>query len=215
MSRTPGSRNRQGKLIFFHNAFHYLRRLAHSFGRWIGFQATADLLGQKSCGTVVMVDRNGDLVGRAAKELSSKYPSTKFVSYAYDLAVMSNVKAMLDRTVSDVGGYDVLCNVAAITIGDIEYVEQMNNGGDAYDKWVLMHNVNTTSLSYACQLAVGYFKKTGKKAAIVNVGSTAGIYPNTSMPIYSATKAFVIHLSRCMANLAPQIRVNAGKDRSV
>ena len=39
--------------------------------------------------------------------------------------------------------------------------------------------------------------------------STAGIYPNTSMPIYSADKAYVIHLSRCLANLAPQIRVNA------
>lgn len=82
-----------------------------------------------------MVDRNADLVQKAAKELSTKYPSVKYAAYAYDLADLKNVKEMLERTVKEFGGYDVLCNVAAITIGDIEYVEAMKSNTDDFVKW--------------------------------------------------------------------------------
>ncbi|KAI9002460.1 hypothetical protein DFJ74DRAFT_713990 [Hyaloraphidium curvatum] len=171
-------------------------------------KATALLFASRGS-RVVMVDRNAPLLASAAADVARANPGARVASYAYDLADLANVKAMIDRTISEQGGLDVLLNVAAITIGDAEYVVELDNAGAAFQKWKLMHDVNTTSLAYACQLAVGYWKAKGRKGAIVNVGSTAGIYPNTSMPIYSADKAFVIHFSRCMANLAPQIRVNA------
>jgi len=76
---------------------------------------------------------------------------------------------------------------------------------------------------------VAEFRKSGKKGVIANIlgrlvcflsgcvstcGLThpfkAGINPVLFMPIYAAGKAFLIHLSRCMADLAAQIRVNAG-----
>jgi NAD(P)-dependent dehydrogenase (short-subunit alcohol dehydrogenase family) len=117
-----------------------------------------------------MVDRNQSLVSSAKEELAKKYPGTTFAAYGFDLAHLANVKAMLDKTIKEFGGYDVLCNVAAITIGDIEFVDAMNNNLEAFEKWKLMHDVNTTSLSFACQLAIGHFKSTGKRGAIVNVG---------------------------------------------
>lgn len=73
--------------------------------------------------------------------------------------------------------------------------------------WVRMTMINYCAPIYATELAVVHSKKKGNKLVVVNVASVAGLIPQKE-PIYASGKAGLIHFSRCLGYLAPQVRVN-------
>jgi NAD(P)-dependent dehydrogenase (short-subunit alcohol dehydrogenase family) len=95
----------------------------------------------------------------------------------------------------------------------------VNNVGEAYqasfedvsdEEWDEMWQLNV--MSYVrCIRAVLPAMKAAGGGVIVNVSSTAGKRPSTSMPNYSVTKAAVLSLSRLVADLHAKdgIRCNA------
>jgi 3-oxoacyl-[acyl-carrier protein] reductase len=94
----------------------------------------------------------------------------------------------------------------------------VNNVGSAYqadfdeltdDQWDEMWNLNVMSYVRAIRAALPAMRERG--GAIVNVSSTAGKRPSTSMPNYTVTKAAVLSLSRLVADLYAKdgIRCNA------
>ena len=106
---------------------------------------------------------------------------------------------------------------AAEAVGPVECL--VNNVGEAYqvsfeelsdEQWNALWQLNV--MSYVrCIRAVIPAMREASKGVIVNVSSTAGKRPSTSMPNYSVTKAAVLSLSRLVADLyAPAgIRCNA------
>jgi 3-oxoacyl-[acyl-carrier protein] reductase len=95
----------------------------------------------------------------------------------------------------------------------------VNNVGVAYDAdflrltdedWDELWRVNVLSYVRAIRAAVPAMREQGG-GVIVNVSSTAGKRPSTSMPHYSVTKAAVLSLSRLVADLYAKdgIRCNA------
>ena len=95
----------------------------------------------------------------------------------------------------------------------------VNNVGVAYQvgfedladsHWDEMWQLNVMSFVRSIRAVVPAMKERGS-GAIVNVSSTAGKRPSTSMPNYSVTKAAVLSLSRLVADLyaAAGIRCNA------
>jgi len=106
---------------------------------------------------------------------------------------------------------------AAEAVGPVECL--VNNVGEAYqvsfeelsdEQWDALWQLNV--MSYVrCIRAVIPAMRGASKGVIVNVSSTAGKRPSTSMPNYSVTKAAVLSLSRLVADLyAPAgIRCNA------
>jgi 3-oxoacyl-[acyl-carrier protein] reductase len=95
----------------------------------------------------------------------------------------------------------------------------VNNVGVAYDadflqvtdeEWDEVWRVNVLSYVRAIRAAVPTMRDQGR-GVIVNVSSTAGKRPSTSMPHYSVTKAAVLSLSRLVADLYARhgIRCNA------
>jgi len=95
----------------------------------------------------------------------------------------------------------------------------VNNVGDAYQadfeelsdrQWDEMWQLNVMSYVRAIRSVLPGMRERGK-GVIVNVSSTSGKRPSTSMPNYSVTKAGVLSLSRLVADLYARdgIRCNA------
>ena len=105
----------------------------------------------------------------------------------------------------------------ALELGAIDCL--VNNVGDAYqaefdelsdDQWERMWQLNVMSYVRTIRAALPAMRERGG-GVIVNVASTSGKRPSTSMPNYSVTKAAVLSLSRLVADLYGKdgIRSNA------
>ena len=95
----------------------------------------------------------------------------------------------------------------------------VNNVGEAYqadfeeltdEQWEHMWQLNVMSFIRAIRAVLPGMRERGR-GVIVNVASTSGKRPSTSMPNYSVTKAGVLSLSRLVADLYARdgIRSNA------
>lgn len=117
--------------------------------------------------------------------------------------VESDAPAELIRRAAELGPVDCL----------------VNNVGEAYqadfdeltdEQWERMWQLNVMSFVRAIRAVLPGMRERGR-GVIVNVASTSGKRPSTSMPNYSVTKAAVLSLSRLVADLYAKdgIRSNA------
>ena len=120
-----------------------------------------------------------------------------------DLALRDEPARVVAEAATTLGGLDVLVNnVGVARIARFEDV--------ADDEWDAVWQLNVMSYVRAIRAALPHLRASGG-GAIVNVSSTAGKRPSTSMPHYSVTKAAVLSVSRLVADLygAEGIRCNA------
>jgi NAD(P)-dependent dehydrogenase (short-subunit alcohol dehydrogenase family) len=108
-----------------------------------------------------------------------------------------------ERLVAEAGELDVLVN-------NVGYAEQRDFLELTDGQWDEVWQLNVMSYVRAIRAAVPGMRERGG-GVIVNVSSTAGKRPSTSMPDYSVTKAAVLSLSRLVADLyaGDGIRCNA------
>jgi len=108
-----------------------------------------------------------------------------------------------ERVVGEAGQLDVLVNNVGVAV-QRDFLEV----GDA--EWAAAWELNVMSYVRAIRVAIPAMRQRGG-GVIVNVSSTAGKRPSTSMPDYSVTKAAVLSLSRLVADLYAKdgIRCNA------
>ena len=121
---------------------------------------------------------------------------------AADLAEPGAPEAVIDAAVRALDRLDVLVNNVGFAVhADFEDVT------DA--EWEAMWQLNVMSYVRAVRAALPYLRRS--RGSIVNVSSTAGKRPSTTMPHYSVTKAAVLSLSRLVAELygGDGIRCNA------
>jgi 3-oxoacyl-[acyl-carrier protein] reductase len=115
------------------------------------------------------------------------------------------------------GAPEQLIGEAMRALGRVDCL--VNNVGDAYQadfealsdsQWDEMWQLNVMSSVRAIRAVLPGMRERGK-GAIVNVSSTSGKRPSTSMPNYSVTKAAVLSLSRLVADVYAKegIRCNA------
>jgi NAD(P)-dependent dehydrogenase (short-subunit alcohol dehydrogenase family) len=136
---------------------------------------------------------------------------------------VERVKAELGAAlgvVCDLGhpaGPDALIAEATATLGPPDVL--VNNVGLAYqtsfdelsdDQWEELWQLNVMSYVRAIRAVLPAMRDRGR-GAIVNLASSAGKRPSTSMPNYSVTKAAVLSLSRLVADVYARdgIRCNA------
>jgi NAD(P)-dependent dehydrogenase (short-subunit alcohol dehydrogenase family) len=108
-----------------------------------------------------------------------------------------------ERVVAEVGDVDVLVNNVGVAV----HRDFLEVGDEA---WAAAWELNVMSYVRAIRAAIPGMRERGG-GVIVNVSSTAGKRPSTSMPDYSVTKAAVLSLSRLVADLYAKdgIRCNA------
>jgi 3-oxoacyl-[acyl-carrier protein] reductase len=121
-----------------------------------------------------------------------------------DVSDDAAVRAMVGQTVERFGAVDVLVNNAGITAHvPFEDLEALTD-----EIWDRLYAVNVKGAFYCARAVTPQMRRQGL-GRIINLGSVAGQRAFGSSIAYSASKAALIHLGRCLAKtLAPQIRVN-------
>jgi len=119
-----------------------------------------------------------------------------------DLSEPGAPETVIDAAVGALDRLDVLVNNVGFSI-QAEFEDVTD------EEWDAMWQLNVMSYVRAVRAALPYLRRT--RGTIVNVSSTAGKRPSTSMPHYSVTKAAVLSFSRLIADLyaGDGIRCNA------
>lgn len=106
------------------------------------------------------------------------------------------------------GHVDILVNNAA----RVEHAVDVTEGGDFgehLDAWDDVWNVNLRA-PYELTWRLAQGMKARSSGSVVNVASVAGMYALTDAPLYSLSKAALLHFTRQAARMyAPHVRVNA------
>ena len=159
-------------------------------------QETARLLCEEGA-RVVVTGRRSERVEAAREQIGAT------LGIVCDLADPVAPERLIAEAAAQLGSIDVLVNNVGIAY-------QLGFEDVSDRQWDEMWQLNVMSYVRAIR-AVLPGMRDGGRGAIVNVSSTAGKRPSTSMPNYSVTKAAVLSLSRLVADLyaSEGIRCNA------
>jgi 3-oxoacyl-[acyl-carrier protein] reductase len=146
---------------------------------------------------VVVTGRSPDMMERARDEVGAAR------GVVCDLAEPGAPEALIAEVSAELGAVDVLVNNVGIAY-------QLSFEDVSDERWEAMWQLNVMSYVRAIRAVLPGMRERGR-GVIVNVSSTAGKRPSTSMPDYSVTKAAVLSLSRLVADLYAEagIRCNA------
>jgi 3-oxoacyl-[acyl-carrier protein] reductase len=157
---------------------------------------TARLLADEGA-RVVVSGRTQERVERAKTEVGAA------LGVVCDLVDPEAPNLLIEQVTAELGPVDVLVNNVGIA-----YQRSFEEVSD--EQWDEMWQLNVMSYVRAIRAVLPEMRDRAR-GVIVNVSSTAGKRPSTSMPDYSVTKAAVLSLSRLVADLyaAAGIRCNA------
>ena len=143
---------------------------------------------------LALLDRNEAGVLAAANELGA-------AGFACDVANRSAVNTVVASAGEAMGGIDGVINAAGILI-TLQFDDL-----DA-ESWDQMIAVNLTGSFNVAKAALPFLRQ-AERATIVNLASVSALMPMAGTAGYSASKAGLTMLTKCMAfDLGPQIRAN-------
>jgi 3-oxoacyl-[acyl-carrier protein] reductase len=126
-----------------------------------------------------------------------------------DFTQRGSVEALAEAAEAHWGRVDILVNNAGL----IEQARDVRTQGGGFehhmDAWDRVFDVNLRA-PYELTWRIGNAMLARGSGAVVNVASVAGMTAMTDVPLYSMTKAALLHFTRQAAlRYAPQVRVNA------
>ncbi|MDI9611507.1 MAG: SDR family NAD(P)-dependent oxidoreductase [Acidobacteriota bacterium] len=165
-------------------------------------RAAALKFAERGCSVVINYNRSLTEAEDAAERCRAL--GAKAVVVQADVSVEADCRRLIQEAVDAFGRLDVLVNNAAVTrfveFGDLEALSE--------DVWLEILRTNLMGNFFCTRAAVPHMKRAGE-GAIVNVVSIAGFLGHGSSIAYSASKAAVINMTKCLARtLGPEIRVN-------
>ena len=161
--------------------------------------ATAERFAAEGAAVAIADFDNAGAENRAA-EIGRQ--GARAVGFAADVGDDGSVAAMVDRAWEELGGVDILVNNAAIpTIGTVETL--------AAEEWDRVLDIDLSSI-YRTSRAIWPRLVEAGGGTILNTASVAGIVGMAGQHGYSAAKAGVVMLTKCMAldGAAHGIRAN-------
>lgn len=165
-----------------------------------GIGKTTAFLFAKEGALVVLVARSKDIIKKVEMEILEK--GGKALSIVADLRNHDQLKPIIDRTIKQFGGIDILINSAGvIATGSIKTT--------TIENWEKMFALNVTSVFALSQLCLPSIIE--RKGNIVNVSSVTGVRAFPGILSYCSSKAALDQMTHCMAlELAEdEVRVNA------
>jgi short-subunit dehydrogenase len=142
------------------------------------------------CPTLILVARRGERLDELRADLESRYPGLRVHTRVTDLAVESEIDALLDWLSKESLKIDLLINNAGLgdhgpfAQGDWERIRRM----------IMVNIAALTKLTY--RLIPQLLEQ--QRAAILNVSSIASLIPIPNLAVYAATKAYVTSLSEAL-----------------
>ncbi len=156
-------------------------------------EATSELFAEQGA-SVVIVDRDP-----AGEAVAKRIANARF--FRADIANEDEVRSAMTYAETELGGIDILVNNAAVFV---------LKGLDATkEEWRQSLDVNIIGTAMCTRYAAQAMRRRGG-GAIVNLSSISGFVAQPEFLAYSATKAALVNMTRCIAlDLAPHgIRVN-------
>jgi NAD(P)-dependent dehydrogenase (short-subunit alcohol dehydrogenase family) len=151
---------------------------------------------------VAVVDRDVDRAEVVAGRVRAA--GRRSVAIAADVTETAQIADVVQRTVGEFGGVDVLVNVVGIAqmAATLDYPESL---------WDEQFAVNVKYVFFACQAAAKAMIEQGRGGCIVNLASISGVGNSPGHVAYGAAKAGLMNLTRSLAVEWAEhgIRVNA------
>ncbi len=162
-------------------------------------RATALLLAREGA-AVAVVDR--DEAGARAVAAEIMQAGGRAIAVPADVALAADCRRAVERTVSELGGLDILFNNAGI-------IRRASVIGTSEEDWDRVMAVNVKAVFLMSKYAVPVMEAAGG-GAIVNTGSGWGLMGGGNAVAYCASKGAVVNMTRAMAidHGAANIRVN-------
>ena len=135
---------------------------------------------------VILTDINESALLSATERIPAS------ISYTFDIRAEADIAKIAAEIAEKYGNIEILVNAAGVFFEhDIASVTE-----DEYD---LIMDVNVKGMYLMCKHFIPQLLKSGN-GNIVNISSTAGLRGSRNRPIYSASKAAVIMLTKSIAN---------------
>lgn len=126
-----------------------------------------------------------------------------------DLTDPTEAEALVERAVDELGQVDVLVNNAGVLDSEGSGPRGAKPFEERIDEWDRVMNVNLRAPFVLASRLAEQMADRGE-GGIVNVASISGWYAQREVPLYSLSKAGLLHLTRQLAlQFAPEVRVNA------
>jgi NAD(P)-dependent dehydrogenase (short-subunit alcohol dehydrogenase family) len=151
---------------------------------------------------VVIADLNEDSAKRQAQAICDL--GRKGVACQADVSKKADIQRVLDATLANFGGVDILLNAAGINSGtpffEIEEKE-----------WERILDVDLRSVFLACQVIGKSMVDAGKGGSIINISSASSDPPLSKVFTYSVAKGGVNQITKFLARefALSRVRVNA------
>jgi len=113
----------------------------------------------------------------------------------------------IDLTIKTFGRLDIMINNAGVGMKETDYLPGEKK---TLERWPII-DINLTAVINGTILAIQKMKEQQTGGVIVNTASMGGLVPMSFSPIYSASKAAVVHFTKSLVhfNDLHKIRVNA------
>ncbi len=148
----------------------------------------------KAGGSVIALDKEQTYVEEIAAEVKSA--GGRIHTHVADLTDAGQCERVIPSVIEKFGEIDGIANVAGGTRAE-EWVPLDETSGDSF---LLTLGLNFAYVFYLCRDAARHWIDTGRKGAIVNVGSVSAKDAAPWHGPYGAAKSALIALTRTMAN---------------
>lgn len=150
--------------------------------------ATAELFGREGAALAC-----SDINEAALKETVGKLEAAgvRAIAVPCNVADASSARAAVDRTVTELGGLDVLINCAGM--GNMRHTAEVTE-----EEWNTILGVNLSGTFFMSQAALPHLLER-EGSSIVNIASLAGLIGQAYCAAYCASKAAVVSLTKVMA----------------
>lgn len=162
-------------------------------------RATARLLADEGA-RVVLADLTDERVSAAVEEIRAVHGPESAYGVVTDVSDRKQLTALMEETVTLLGGLDILVNNAGISARTGLDLDE----DDFEDAWTRTLDVNLSAQVRLIRLARPHLLESDS-ARVVNIASTEAIVTGTGMAAYAASKAGVTGMTRALA-------VELGKD---
>ena len=157
-----------------------------------------------AAGVDVAISYVGHVDGAAATVDAICAAGRKGFAVRLDQRDPSSIAGVVAPVVDQLGGLDILVNNAGWNIG----IPFRNLDALDADTWDRVHETNLRGPFLLARAFAPHLRARGA-GRIVNIASVGGVYPGSSSIAYSASKAGLIHLTRCLAvAMGPAVSVN-------